>query len=394
MSERFAVGDRVQCKDQADAYWLNGVVEETAPALSVRIDGWDQAYTFAQVRTPQAAPDPEQRPAAEEEEERSCSICLCEFGNVEPVPLRNSNASTPGDAAVKLPCPGEHTFHKDCIVQWLRSHRNCPLCRAIVDEGGAGARPAPAVPFDDGLFDANGNFRSTREADALLGSLYVADTAVNCCICWYQISVIAPDVCSCAEAICTCGQQVCVGLGSGVCDLLAGVGADVYQVLAGIGACVSGVVDGAGGLITGKHHRPDAAKHCLQPHCATHPQGVDPSAAVVHHHAAAASSASSASVAASQHQPLVSAAAAATGHVSGHACVHGGGAHAILAAAAPAAAAHGSGCASALAVAATTAAPTCAGATVCFSGVLQHLRQRRRDRGTTGTPPAEGRALP
>jgi hypothetical protein len=49
--------------------------------------------------------------AADEE----CAICLCDlsgFGNVATVS-----------------CKGKHRFHKDCINQWLRTDKSCPLCR-------------------------------------------------------------------------------------------------------------------------------------------------------------------------------------------------------------------------------------------------------------------------
>ena len=46
-----------------------------------------------------------------------CSVCLSEFQEDESVRL--------------LPKCG-HAFHIQCIDTWLRSHSNCPLCRANV----------------------------------------------------------------------------------------------------------------------------------------------------------------------------------------------------------------------------------------------------------------------
>ena len=49
----------------------------------------------------------------------SCSICMEDY--------------VAGDKKNTLPC--NHTFHKQCIVQWLSSNVACPLCRqAITDE--------------------------------------------------------------------------------------------------------------------------------------------------------------------------------------------------------------------------------------------------------------------
>ena len=47
-----------------------------------------------------------------EEEEPSCSICLCEYEN--------------GDTVTKLPC--NHIYHESCLSSWTDSHVRCPLC--------------------------------------------------------------------------------------------------------------------------------------------------------------------------------------------------------------------------------------------------------------------------
>ncbi|GAB2283260.1 hypothetical protein Dimus_017782 [Dionaea muscipula] len=62
-------------------------------------------------------------------EGNDCSVCLTEFGD--------------GDDLRLLPkC--SHAFHVSCIDTWLRSHKNCPLCRApIVSE------PPPGAPVTD-----------------------------------------------------------------------------------------------------------------------------------------------------------------------------------------------------------------------------------------------------
>lgn len=36
-----------------------------------------------------------------------------------------------GDKCVELPC--EHTYHKDCVTEWLTRHDSCPICRKPLD---------------------------------------------------------------------------------------------------------------------------------------------------------------------------------------------------------------------------------------------------------------------
>lgn len=62
------------------------------------------------------------RQAAEKkriEEDEMCSICLSTFDEGEKVKM--------------LPkCT--HTFHPDCIDEWLRTRSSCPLCRASIGD--------------------------------------------------------------------------------------------------------------------------------------------------------------------------------------------------------------------------------------------------------------------
>ncbi|XP_078430733.1 RING/U-box superfamily protein [Wolffia australiana] len=76
---------------------------------------------------------------------RECAVCLIEFED--------------GDSLRALPVCG-HAFHVDCIDVWLRSHANCPLCRAaalrlesspFVPMRAARIRPS----FDDFFFDSS-----------------------------------------------------------------------------------------------------------------------------------------------------------------------------------------------------------------------------------------------
>ncbi|KAF9204709.1 hypothetical protein BGZ49_004979 [Haplosporangium sp. Z 27] len=47
-----------------------------------------------------------------------CAICLCDYEDDEE--LR------------KMSC--KHYFHKDCVDEWLRLNRNCPLCKRDIEE--------------------------------------------------------------------------------------------------------------------------------------------------------------------------------------------------------------------------------------------------------------------
>ncbi|KAG2540930.1 hypothetical protein PVAP13_9NG589800, partial [Panicum virgatum] len=52
-----------------------------------------------------------------------CAVCIGE--------LRD------GDTGRILPRCG-HRFHAECVDRWFRSHVTCPLCRAVVADGGSG----------------------------------------------------------------------------------------------------------------------------------------------------------------------------------------------------------------------------------------------------------------
>eukprot|EP00931_Biecheleriopsis_adriatica_P109252 TRINITY_DN83528_c0_g1_i1.p1 TRINITY_DN83528_c0_g1~~TRINITY_DN83528_c0_g1_i1.p1 ORF type:complete len:131 (-),score=15.57 TRINITY_DN83528_c0_g1_i1:103-495(-) len=103
-----------------------------------------------------------------------CSICLSEFegDEAEIKSFQEVNADTAGSTAVRLPCAGAHVYHKDCIVQWLRTKRNCPLCRSVIEPGGERARqPRANEPNDHALFDSTGRFIGTARNVSFLQSL-------------------------------------------------------------------------------------------------------------------------------------------------------------------------------------------------------------------------------
>ncbi|XP_057786576.1 E3 ubiquitin-protein ligase RING1-like [Salvia miltiorrhiza] len=58
-----------------------------------------------------------------------CAVCLNDFRDGE---------------AVRLLPKCSHAFHLDCIDTWLRSHKNCPVCRAAIVAGEANSRRAEA----------------------------------------------------------------------------------------------------------------------------------------------------------------------------------------------------------------------------------------------------------
>lgn len=67
-----------------------------------------------------------------------CSVCLSEFEE---------------DETLRLLPKCSHAFHLPCIDTWLRSHKNCPLCRAPIVSDGA----------DLSAVEANANDLASRE---------------------------------------------------------------------------------------------------------------------------------------------------------------------------------------------------------------------------------------
>ncbi|CAI2374307.1 unnamed protein product [Moneuplotes crassus] len=50
-----------------------------------------------------------------------CSICLQPFSDFQ------------SERLIYLPCNRKHIFHSNCIIDWLKLDRNCPLCRIEVN---------------------------------------------------------------------------------------------------------------------------------------------------------------------------------------------------------------------------------------------------------------------
>ena len=60
----------------------------------------------------------QQQQEEEEEEEEKCAVCLETFEG--------------GDKCIRLPCL--HYFHEDCIREWLRIQKCCPVDKKAIDE--------------------------------------------------------------------------------------------------------------------------------------------------------------------------------------------------------------------------------------------------------------------
>ncbi|KAJ0255519.1 RING/U-box superfamily protein [Hirschfeldia incana] len=54
--------------------------------------------------------------AGEEDDEKRCTVCLEDF--------------EPKETVMITPC--KHMFHEECIVPWLKSKGQCPLCRFVI----------------------------------------------------------------------------------------------------------------------------------------------------------------------------------------------------------------------------------------------------------------------
>ncbi|XP_061999267.1 uncharacterized protein LOC133716591 [Rosa rugosa] len=64
-----------------------------------------------------------------------CSICM---EGLDHFDAAEEGADHPPMIA-RLPCA--HTFHADCIVQWLKTNYRCPLCRSPIVEAGEPSKP-------------------------------------------------------------------------------------------------------------------------------------------------------------------------------------------------------------------------------------------------------------
>lgn len=84
-------------------------------------------------------------------ESADCSVCLSEFQE---------------DERLRLLPKCSHAFHIDCIDMWLRSHKNCPLCRApIVRESIPEAEEESVLVNNSNNNNNSGSLENTSAAD-------------------------------------------------------------------------------------------------------------------------------------------------------------------------------------------------------------------------------------
>ncbi|OIT02667.1 PREDICTED: E3 ubiquitin-protein ligase RING1-like [Nicotiana attenuata] len=88
----------------------------------------------------------------------NCSVCLNEFQD---------------DESLRLLPNCKHAFHIHCIDTWLRSHTNCPLCRAAI-EPSLGTNEERMLEIDEQRDDI-GEVTSNNEATD--GEIYENETA-------------------------------------------------------------------------------------------------------------------------------------------------------------------------------------------------------------------------
>ena len=76
-----------------------------------------------------------------DDNENICSICLCEYETGEEI------SWSPNEHC-------KHSFHKECITEWLMKRDDCPVCRRnFVENEGQGTLDHNSTHVDDNDFD-------------------------------------------------------------------------------------------------------------------------------------------------------------------------------------------------------------------------------------------------
>ncbi|KAL6902052.1 hypothetical protein ACP4OV_004928 [Aristida adscensionis] len=102
----------------------------STPCESPRARGLGKEDLLALPVFVHGASSPAEGDAGGERSKVECAVCISE--------LRD------GDTGRLLPRCG-HRFHAECVDRWFRSHVTCPLCRAVVADGGSD-QPDPKAP--------------------------------------------------------------------------------------------------------------------------------------------------------------------------------------------------------------------------------------------------------
>ncbi|CAI0422095.1 unnamed protein product [Linum tenue] len=89
-----------------------------------------------------------------------CSVCLSEFEE---------------DESLRLLPKCSHAFHIPCIDTWLRSHKNCPLCRAPIvaaaaNSGAVAVQAAAAASGSSTNLNSEENEEGREDDEARIGS--------------------------------------------------------------------------------------------------------------------------------------------------------------------------------------------------------------------------------
>mmetsp|Transcript_41220 Transcript_41220/g.47477 ORF Transcript_41220/g.47477 Transcript_41220/m.47477 type:complete len:148 (-) Transcript_41220:13-456(-) len=104
----------------------NGFFAQIRRVPTVRVMGdmmkqWRRAYTLK-----------------DQDQNNACCVCLEEFNK--------------GEEVIELHCGKGHIFHPDCLEDWARRNKSCPLCRTDFVEL-ARREHIPSVPDEERKMD-------------------------------------------------------------------------------------------------------------------------------------------------------------------------------------------------------------------------------------------------
>jgi len=113
-----------------------------------------------------AAIDKLVREAAPVEGQGQCSVCLADLAASDEI-----IKGAPAPQCIRMPCG--HRFHEKCLLQWLRSHNTCPVCRFAVEASDA---PRP-TPLSAVLQNWHERMRAESQAGAAMAAAGAATAA-------------------------------------------------------------------------------------------------------------------------------------------------------------------------------------------------------------------------